>query len=388
MEDGEWSYPTSLNSNINQKSQETHAHLSPDGKSLYFVSDRKNGTGGKDIYVCKQLTNGNWDAPQNVGNAINTTADEDGVFIHPDGKTMYFSSTGHNSIGGYDVFSSKLDENGNWSKPVNMGYPINSTDNDLFFVTSADGKRGYYSSYQEDGFGEKDIYRISLENETAKPITLLAATIEIHGYDTLSKNTLLTIIKKGSNEATLTYRKEDGSFSAILQPESQYHITYFADTYTKEEDITTPATYSKLKRKIILNYSEPKDNSSTSGAEIASYQEYFNYNNKSINTEHPKYLNVINKIIKEKSTGKIYVSIETSASHVPTKTFGSNKNLAKERAKDAKSVIISSLASKGINKENIIFNAIKQGVNGPEYNSDYNNKSIYEKYQYVIITIK
>ncbi|MGB0888229.1 MAG: TolB family protein, partial [Vicingaceae bacterium] len=138
---GEWSYPVSLDSNINQKSQETHAHLSPDGKSLYFVSDRENGNGGKDIYVCDKLADGSWDIPKNVGNVINTPADEDGVFIHPDGKTMYFSSNNENSIGGYDVFSSTLDANGNWSQPVNMGYPINTADNDLFFVTSADGKR-------------------------------------------------------------------------------------------------------------------------------------------------------------------------------------------------------------------------------------------------------
>ncbi len=461
MEDGEWSYPTSLDSNINKKSQETHAHLSPDGKSLYFVSDRKNGTGGKDIYVCNQLANGSWEAPKNVGNTINTTADEDGVFIHPDGKTMYFSSNGHNSIGGYDVFSSKLDANGNWSKPVNMGYPVNSTDNDLFFVTSADGKKGYYSSYQKGGFGEKDIYRISLEDETAKSISLLAGTIEVHGYDTLPENALVTITKKGSSEAPIKLkpRKEDGNFSAILQPSSQYHITYFADTYTNEEDITTPAVYSELKRKIILNFSKPEDYPHTNatigrariaklkaeiarlkennsedwnfkneaeltklkaeltalelittedwskfhdnqlddiearinklvGVEIASYQEFFNYNNESINTEHPKYLNVINTILKERSTGNIYVSIKTSASHVPTKRYGSNNNLAEKRAEAAKSKIISSLINKGINKDNIIFNTIKSSVNGPKYNSDYQNKDSYKKYQYVTITIK
>ena len=460
-ENGEWSTPTSLDPKINEKSQETHAHLSPDGKSLYFVSDRKDGNGGKDIYVCNKLPEGNWDTPQNLGNIINTPNDEDGIFIHPDGKTMYFSSNGHNSIGGYDVFSSTLDANGNWSKPVNMGYPINSTDNDLFFVTSADGKRGYYSSYKDDGFGEKDIYQISLLDETAKSISLLAGTIEVHGYDTLPSNALVTIVRKGTNENTVTIkpRKEDGNFSAILQPESKYHITYFADTYTKEEDVTTPSTYNELKRKIILNFSKPDSYPVTDakagkarieklkaeiarleeensedwnfkneeeltklkaelaslelieaddwtkfydnkldeiedrinklvGVEIASYQEFFNYNIKSINTSNPKYLNVINKVLKEKSTDKIYINIKASASNVPTKTFGSNENLAKKRAEAAKSIIISSLTNKGIKKENIIFNNIKTGVNGPAYNSDYQNKDTYEKYQYVTISIK
>jgi hypothetical protein len=460
-ENGEWSYPTSLDSNINQKSQETHAHLSPDGKSLYFVSDRKDGTGGKDIYVCEQLSNGKWGLPQNIGNVLNTSGDEDGVFIHPDGKTMYFSSTGHNSIGGYDVFSSKLDANGKWSKPVNMGYPVNTTDNDLFFVTSADGKRGYYSSHQASGFGEKDIYQVSLIDETAKSITLLAGTIQVHGYDTLPANAIVTITQKGSTEKPLKLkpRKVDGNFSAILQPGTSYHITYFADTYTKEEDVTTPIAYHELKRNIILNFSKPEDYPITNatigrarieklkaeiarleeensedwnfkneeeltklkaelaaleliktedwsqfhdnqlddiearikklvGVVLASYQEFFNYNNETINTSHPKYINVIEKVLKERPTGFIYVNIETSASHVPTKTFGSNDNLAKKRAEAAKSKFISSLANKGIKKENIIFNTIKSSVNGPKYNSDYQNKDSYKKYQYVTITVK
>lgn len=461
MENGEWSYPVRLDENINQKSQETHAHVSPNGRSLYFVSDRKNGSGGKDIYVCKGLSSGEWDEPQNIGNTINSPDDEDGVFIHPDGKTMYFSSNGDNSIGGYDIFYSTLNKDGSWSKPINMGYPTNSTGDDLFFVTSADGKRGYYSSYQESGYGEKDIYQITLEDETAKSITLLAGTIEVHGYDTLPENALITIIKKDSYEDpyTIKPRNKDGNFSAVLLPESQYHVTYFADTYTKEENITTPSTYKELNRKIILNFgksenypltngtigkariqklkadiakleqensndwnatnkdeldklkaelaalelisnddwSQLHDNNlddiearikKLAGAEIASYREYLNYNVKNINTSHEKYTKVIDKILKEKPTGKIYINIESSASYVPTKTFGSNKNLAKKRVEAAKKVITSSLVSKGIKKKNIIINTIKSSVNGPKYNRDYKNKSAYEKYQYVIITVK
>jgi len=461
MEDGQWSFPTSLDHNINQESQETHAHISPDGKSLYFVSDRKNGSGGKDIYVCKQLSDGEWDTPQNIGNTINTPNDEAGIFIHPDGKTMYFSSNGHNSIGGYDIFYATLNTDGSWSKPINMGYPINSTGDDLFFVTSADGKRGYYSTYQESGYGEKDIYQISLVDETAKSITLLTGTIEVHGYDSLPENALVTITKKGSSEIpyTIKPRKEDGNFSAILQPGSQYHVTYFADTYTKKEDIVTPATYKELKRKIILNFGKSENYPLTNGTigkarieklkadiarleqensedwnfnnkeeldklkaelatlelinnddwsqlhdnnlddiearinkligvEIASYQEFFNYNSDSINISNPKFLNVINKVLKERSSGYIYINIETSASHVPTKTFGSNDNLAKKRAEIAKNAIISSLISKGINKNNIVFNTVKSGVNGPKYNSDYQNQDSYKKYQYVKILIK
>ena len=150
LEGEEWTQPFKLGSDINEESRETHAHATPDGSMLYFVSDRKGGEGGQDIYVCKKLPNGDWAKAQNVGPVLNTPYDEDGVFIHPDGKTMYFSSKGHSSIGGYDIFYSVMDDAGNWSKPKNMGYPVNSTDNDVLFVTSADGKRGYYYSFKED----------------------------------------------------------------------------------------------------------------------------------------------------------------------------------------------------------------------------------------------
>ena len=148
-----WSEPTKIGSDVNMGSRELHAHITPSGNALYFVSDRDGGLGGNDIYVCKRLPNGEWAKAQNVGKNINTPYDEDGVFIHPDGKTMYFSSNGPNSIGDFDIFYSTIDEAGNWSTPVNMGYPVNSTDDDVFFVTSADGKRGYFSSFKEEGYG-------------------------------------------------------------------------------------------------------------------------------------------------------------------------------------------------------------------------------------------
>ncbi len=153
-----WSKPKNLGARINTKFHESSACYSPDGKYLYFVSDRPGGRGGRDIYRLELDVR----APaENLGTVINSPYDEEGVFMHPDGKTLYFSSKGHNSIGGYDIFKSTRNEKGQWSEPENLGWPINTPDDDVYFVMGASGQHGYYSSDQPGGLGGKDVYRVT-----------------------------------------------------------------------------------------------------------------------------------------------------------------------------------------------------------------------------------
>ncbi|MFC6222400.1 OmpA family protein [Hymenobacter artigasi] len=161
-----WNKPRRLNSRINTNAHETSASYSPDGRYLYFVSDRPGGAGGSDIYKV-DLAGKN--TPVSLGPAINTAYGEEGAFMAPDGKTLYFSSEGHNSMGGYDIFKSVL-ENGKWSTPENLGWPINTPDDDVFFVTSASGRHGYYSSERPGGLGAKDIYRITFLGPEKQPL--------------------------------------------------------------------------------------------------------------------------------------------------------------------------------------------------------------------------
>jgi outer membrane protein OmpA-like peptidoglycan-associated protein len=161
-----WDKPHRLNGRINTNSHETSASYSPDGRYLYFVSDREGGAGGSDIYKV-DLEGKN--TPVNLGSTINTGYGEEGVFMQPDGKTMFFSSEGHNSMGGYDIFKSVF-ENGKWSEPENLGWPINTPDDDVFFVTSASGRHGYYSSDRPGGLGAKDIYRITFLGPEKQPL--------------------------------------------------------------------------------------------------------------------------------------------------------------------------------------------------------------------------
>lgn len=161
-----WSEPERLNKHINSAFHEPSASYSFDNKWLYFVSDRTEGAyGGMDIFRSQwDEDKRDWGSAENLGPEINSPYDEEGIFVHPDGKTIYFSSKGHESMGGYDVFSSQW--NGiAWSKPKNLGYPLNTPDDDLYYVCSASGRTGYFSSVRPGGFGQDDIYHVHFRTE-------------------------------------------------------------------------------------------------------------------------------------------------------------------------------------------------------------------------------
>ncbi|MFN3404030.1 MAG: OmpA family protein [Cytophagaceae bacterium] len=162
--DSTWSKPIPMEGHVNTKKYyENSACISADGKRLYFASDRDGGFGGMDLWVVEMDNKGNWGKPVNLGKEINTEADEEGPFLDFDGKTLYFSSQLHKGMGGYDIFKSVFDfKTKTWSTPQNLGYPINSADNDIYFVLSGDGRHGYFSSIKEEGYGEKDIYMITM----------------------------------------------------------------------------------------------------------------------------------------------------------------------------------------------------------------------------------
>ncbi len=156
-----WSNPVKFNPEINTPFIETSACFSTDTSMIYFSSNKPTGFGGKDLYRIKKLPNGKWSMPMNLGPTINTDKDEDSPFLHPDGTKLYFSSKGHNTMGDYDVFKTTLDQETNsFSTPENLGFPINSVNNDIFFVLNANGTHGYYSSIREETFGGSDIYSI------------------------------------------------------------------------------------------------------------------------------------------------------------------------------------------------------------------------------------
>lgn len=157
-----WSEITPLPSTINTEFNETHACFSPDGNTVYFVSDRPRASyGGKDIYRARKNRNGKWGRAWNLGRIVNSPYDEESVFMAPDGKTLYFSSKGHNTMGGYDIFKTEMVGKKSWTEPENMGHPINTPGDDIYFVLSANGYNGYFSSVRKGGMGETDLYKIT-----------------------------------------------------------------------------------------------------------------------------------------------------------------------------------------------------------------------------------
>jgi outer membrane protein OmpA-like peptidoglycan-associated protein len=171
QKDGTWSEPEALTA-LNSSYRESSVSITADGNTIYFASERPGGYGASDIYYSVKDSNGEWSRIKNLGTTINTEYEEDGPFISYDGKTLYFSSKGKKGMGEYDIFKTTLinaDKN-EWTEPENIGYPINSPDNDVFFSTSKDGKRWYYSSLRDDGIGYEDIYEILPIEPKKEPI--------------------------------------------------------------------------------------------------------------------------------------------------------------------------------------------------------------------------
>lgn len=151
---------------INSEYQESSGVLSSDGNTLYFISNKLiNNKGGKDIFFSEKNEKGKWKRAKNIGAVINTKYDEDGLFLLSDDKTLYFSSKGHDNMGGFDIFKTYKKSDGTWAEPKNLGYPINTTADDIHFTIAGNGKHGYYASDKKGGFGMHDIYSFTITDD-------------------------------------------------------------------------------------------------------------------------------------------------------------------------------------------------------------------------------
>ncbi len=255
MEGSAWGEPQILNDNVNSVFRETHATVSADGQTLYFTSDR-SGMGRMDIFRSRRLPTGEWAVAENLGEVVNTKYDEEAPFIHPDGKTLFFSSKGHNSMGGYDIFFS-IEENGKWSTPMNIGHPMNTADDEYFFVMSADGKRAYYSSSSGEGYGGKDIYLVNLDTDREVPLTVYKGEIIADKNGKRPAKVEIRVTDNESGELFGLYRprQDNGKFVLILHPGQNYNIAYESDGYMyKSEKLYVPenTAYFEINRAIQL----------------------------------------------------------------------------------------------------------------------------------------
>lgn len=233
LQGDKWQIPVKMGKEVNSNSQESSASLTPDEKVMYFASNRPGGIGGTDIYKVEKQTGGQWGAPVNLGPTINTPYDEEAPFIHPDKKTLYFSSDGHNSMGGDDIFKA-IYEKGRWTAPINMGIPINTPYNDSYFALSADGKKGYFSSDRPGGSGGQDIYFLGIpEEQGIVPLTMMKGKI-LAGVPAKPLRTKIKVVDKETQEIikdVYNPNAKTGDYLIIFPPGKNYDMIIEAEGY-------------------------------------------------------------------------------------------------------------------------------------------------------------
>jgi hypothetical protein len=229
-----------------KKGEQSIIFLSGEKNELYFASYGEDETQGKDIYVVRKLPNGDWGKPQNVGYPINTEFDEDYPFMHPNGKVLYFSSKGHNSMGGYDIFRAEMnEETGTWQKPVNLDFAINSPDDDIMFVSDLDEKTAWFASNRNSPSGKMTVYHVVIER---KPVSmcLIAGTFTPTDGDP-NRAAKITVKTADTNEPIGVYNSNATTGSYLINlPNNGGKYTFTVDhsgIATQSEDVFVPPQY-------------------------------------------------------------------------------------------------------------------------------------------------
>ncbi len=228
-----WTVPQKLSDAINSESNEINGCYSPDGDIIYFTSDRPGGLGGTDIYQSNRLPSGKWSLPVNMGDKINTSYNETMPFIANDKVSLFFSSQGHDCMGGYDIFKTTL-QNGEWSEPQNIGFPINTTGDDYFYVTSSANTDAYYAtSGRGDSYGNYDIYRLEYPKAIKVPVQIVKGRLKNVLNEVILDNASISAYDYNTNERIGEYKPNslNGKFLFILNKGTDAKVTYKAQGY-------------------------------------------------------------------------------------------------------------------------------------------------------------
>lgn len=345
LKGNDWTKSEKLPSTINSNGHESSASISPDGNTLYFVSDRKEGFGKRDIWYSRKDKNHQWGQAINLGSSINTKEDEEGVFIHPDGKTLYFSSKGHQSIGGYDIYYSTFVKD-HWSSPQNLGTAINTIGDDVFLVITADGTTGYYSSNKAGGIGEQDIYQIKPVpvKKDNKPKLTLFTGIVIDKETRVPLESDIVIMDNQKNEiiSTIKSNSATGKFLISLPSGKNYGISVKKDGYLFYSDnvsIADTSAYKEIAKTVPLEKIKV-------GNKIVLKNIFYDFDNATLRLESKSELEQLLKLMNENTTVKIELSSYTD-------NKGSdeyNLKLSQERAQS----VVDYLIDRGISKERLV----------------------------------
>lgn len=354
--DGTWDAPAPMPGVINSQYRESSVSITRDGNVLYFASERPGGLGGSDIYVCVKDKTGAWGQPRNLGPSINTQYDEDGPYIDYDMKTLYFSSKGRKSMGGYDVFKATLADPQKWhfSEPENLGYPINTPDDDVFFVGTKDGKRAYFASVRDDGMGYLDIYTIVMEEApapkkeekppVAKQPKLIRYQVNVVDENNKPADARVKFSRWGDNTLVAGNSAGTGTweFQIKIETSHEYRLSVEKDGYMFQnipvnldpafDSERTVTRVVQLKRLVVGSVSILRNI-------------YFDFDRATLRQESYNELNKLESMMKQNPGMKVELGGHTDA--VGSKAF--NLSLSKRRAEAVKTF----LTSKGIDPRRV-----------------------------------
>ncbi len=371
-ENGEWNAPKSISRKINSNDHESSASFAPDMSAIYFISDRKGGYGGKDIYKCDITFSGKnndkmeFSEPRNLGAVINSAHDETGLFLQRNGRELYFSSRGHNSMGGFDIFKSEF-VNGQWTTPENIGYPVNTPGDDVFFSISANGKHGYYSTWKPDGIGDRDIFQITFLGDEKPMITAsqyeepayikskydlqpsLMPAIEMKGNalvllkgtirDKATSDPLGVVVDIIDNEtlqpmASFESSANSGEYMVSLPSGKSYGFSIQAEEYpfySEILDIPPTSDYREINKDILLE-------KLAVGTKIVLNNIFFDFNKSSLREASIAELNRVVKMMNDVPALKIQISGHTD--NVGSDAY--NQKLSEDRAHSVVNFLIAS----------------------------------------------
>jgi len=370
-----WSKPKSPRGKLRSKQGETSACFSSDMKELYYVSRNEDlSLGGKDILISKLDSKGRWGDPVNAGANINTPYDEEGVFLSHDGMQLYFASRGHNSMGGFDIFRSDRLADSSWSEPLNLGYPINTPDDELFYITDQTGSYGYYSTIREGGIGSKDIYKViylgsekelvfkTMEQPVAGPGSKKTGFLTIprlltintdfvlkgHVMDTIGehepiKSNLIFIDPlTGRQDVSVLSDSATGEYTARLSEAKVYGVEINAPGYLYFLDIldlSSESTDQILERDFYLQEVEV-------GTKVVLDHIYFQTGKATLMPESDDELDQVYRFLDNNPSMKLEISGHTDN----TGSLRINQRLSRERAR----AVVNHLVERGISEEMLI----------------------------------
>ena len=359
----EWSFPIEFPV-INSPYRETHASLSFDGRTLYFTSDRPGGYGGLDIWKTELGENG-WLKPENLGPIINTKYNEEAPFILPDGVTLYFSSQGHDNMGGYDIFFTNLTEDGFWQTPTNLGYPINSPGNDVFYYPSPDEKYAFFSSADIKGYGDQDLYLMNIISIRANQIKLIVRTIDAFSFLPVKSDIKIHNINNNDLKYELV-SDESGYVEVFLNYGEKYEFTASASEYsvaTKKIEILNDDPRSVVLMDIFLEKAEIVQQNQEIAEDIETFKEpvkeplkigesfilrniYFDFDKATLRPQSIEELDHLYQFLVNNPTAIVEISAHTDR----IGSYEYNINLSKRRAQ----AVVDYLINKGIDSKRLI----------------------------------